>query len=269
MSGYEVVWNGVSSTTIPELVCGKITRRLLGDHRGSLVSIPGRSGAWFFPEERGRRIITIECFIEAESGSFPTGRRDAVTAVADWLDINTQSVLILGDQPDVFYRAILTDPPDVDEWRDLGVFTLEFSAEPYSFDLSPTSYLWSATNTVDLVHDFDLTSTVFPVIEVTPTNGASITGFTLTVNDVALVYANPVAVSTTVTINAIAMAIMAGTSEDINLTGAYDPIDLIMTNVSGVFPYLLKGSNTLDITKLGGDSTTFDVNIIYRKQYRK
>lgn len=268
MSGYEVTWNGVSSTTIPQLICGRITRKLLGGHRGSFVEIPGRDGSTYFPEERGRREITIECAILEPDVAFPAGRRDAVTLVADWLDVNRQCKLILGDATGVYYNAVLAEPPDVDEWREAGIFDLTFLAEPYAYGTAVTTNTLALTSGVADNEDFGVNLPVFPVIEITPTNGASITGFTLTVGENTLTYNTLLATGDTVTINAIAMSVLAGSSNDTYLTGAYDPIDLVMAGVTGTFPILMPDFQDVTITKLGGTATTFSVKFYYRNRYR-
>lgn len=266
----EVTWNEISSTTIPGLVCGKVTRPLIGGHRGTFKEIPGRDSSWYFPEERGRRRITIECHVmsQTESPSFPTGRRDQVTAVADWVDINQQAKLILGDEPTVYYNAVLVDPPDVDEWREAGIFDLTFEAEAYSYDLTPTEVTWEAVDDLPETIDFDILAPVYPVIEVTPTNGTSSTGFTLSVGGDILTYAGTVLVNNTVTINGIALVVLAGSNDDVNLTGAYNPINSLMGSVSGQFPILVPGNQEFELVS-SGTSTTFDVVITYRKRYRR
>jgi predicted phage tail component-like protein len=263
-----VTWNAVSSATIPELTCGKVTRQLIGEHRGKFVTIPGRPGSHYFPEERGRRKITIECFIMAADSSFPAGRRDAVTEVADWVDINAECQLILSDAPNVYYNAVLVDPPDVDEWRELGTFDLVFEADPYAYDNTGSSHLFAMESGVEQSYDFGLSAQTWPIIEVTPTNGTTTTGFTLEVSGQTFTYDAIVSTGDTVTINAISMAVLAGTSNDVNITGAYDPVDLLMSGVSGTFPLLIPGSNDITITSLGGTADEFDVNFIYRKRYR-
>ena len=265
MSGHEVIWNDVSSTSIPELVCGQITRSLVGAHRGTFVDIPGKDSGWYFPEERGRRMITIDCHVMAESFA---DRRDAVTAVADWLDLNQQARLVLGDEPTVYYNAVLMDPPDVKEWREAGIFELKFSVEAYSYDLDATGYLWEAVNDTPEVVDFGLTAPTLPIIEITPTNGVSSLGFSLWVGGDILFYDGIVLAGETVTINGIALVVLAGSNDDTNLTGVYNPIDSLMGAVSGTFPTLLPGGQTLQIISTGL-STEFDVNFSYRKRYRR
>ena len=267
MSGYEVTWAGVSSTTIPQLVCGKITRKMLGSHRGTFVDVPGRFGSWYFTEERGRRQITIECFIEAANSSVPAGRRDAVTAVADWLDTNRESTLILGDDPLVFYNAVLVDIPDVDEWREVGIFDLTFSTEPYSYGLSPTVEVFNLATGVGDTFDFDLLAPTYPVIEVKNTSGSSVAGFTFTLGGRSIEYGDTMVDDEVVTINSIGVAVLAGASDDTNLTGAYEVGDLAMTQVTGQFPILRPDINSFGIVSTA--ASTFEVTIRYRKRFRK
>ena len=265
MAGYEVTWNEVSSTTIPEFVVEKITRGLFGTHRGSFVDIPGRAGSWYFPDQRGRRRIMMECYILATG--FPAPRRDALTRVADWLDIGAEARLILGDDPTVYYNAVLTDPPDVNEWRQLGRFQLEFVAEPYSYDLDATSETYEVDNDEEWTDNFDLLSATYPIIEVTNRSGSTKTGFTLTVNGSTINYVGSIADDATVTINSIGMAVLAGANDDVMLTGVYEPTDMLMTGVTGSFPILQQGVNSFEINAepVGG---SFEVQVTYRKRYR-
>jgi len=269
MSGYEIIWDGISSTTIPQFCCQKITRQILGNSRGTFVEIPGRSGSWFFPEQPGRRKIILECFVLEEEVAFPTGRRDAVTLVADWLEIGRQGKLILGDDPTVFHNAVLIDPPDVDEWRSLATFELTFTAESYGYAINSSSWSYSAASGSVQNHDFSLLVPTYPIVEITPTGGSSITGFTLSLNGKILTYNTVLTTGSTVNVNSLAMSVLAGTSDDVNLTGAYDPLEMLMSGVTGSFPFLQVGTNEITVTKLGGDATGFTVNIIYRYRYRK
>lgn len=268
MSGIEVIWNGVSSTTIPEFVCGNPIRSLLGVSRGSFVEIPGRAGSWYFGEQRGRRKIVLPCFVLSET--FPTARRDALTAVADWLDLTVQAKLILGDEPTVYYDAVLLSAPDVQEWREKGgMFDLEFSVEPYSNEIDVTSYSVNPTSGVLFTHDFNLGLPTRPIIEVTPTDGVSISGFTLQINDRTIQYGSVLGTGTTVTINGLGLAVLSGTNDDSNVTGTYDPAVRLMSQVTGQFPLLDPGVNSVTFTKLGGDATAFTINVYYRRQFRK
>lgn len=266
MAGVEITWNGTSSTTIPELVFQNPTRQLLGNHRGNFLSIPGRRGSWYFPEYRDRRSIKVPGFIMADS--FPVGRRDAVTALANWLDVDIEARLILGDQPDVYYEAVLGDVGDTDEWRELGTFEIEFLVQPFSFALTASSIEFTHGVTLNTAFDPDLLAPAYPVIEITPTNG-TITQFSFGLNGNSISFEGLVNSGQKITINSIAAIVQQGPNTDTELTGAYDPAQLAMSGVGGVFPYLQEGTNTINWYRDAGTATTFHTEIFYRKAYRK
>lgn len=262
----ELVWNGISSTAIPEFSCLKITRQLLGGYRGTSVAVPGRPGAWHFPEQRGRRLLTMECAVLVEE--FPTDRRDALTAVADWLDINTEAPLVCGDEPEVYYSAVLLEPPDVNEWRQLGgVFELQFECDPYSYDLN--SSLEEFTQNIDdeWSHNFGLLVPTYPVIEITNNGPNNIEGLFFKIQGITINVTATLAVGEVMTINSLGMAVTGVANDDVNLTGYYDPTLLTMSGVYGEFPILVPGVNNFEIE--AEQVSEVLVRIFYRKRYRR
>lgn len=262
----EVVWNGVSSLDIPGFVIGKVTRRLIGEPRGTLRTVPGREGAWFFPEKRGMRQITMECFVEVDS--YPTERRDAITAVADWYDVELQGRLVISDEPDVYYDAVVAETPDPDEWRETGVFDLSFLVQPYSNDLDTSTHVATGDNAFTDSWDPDLVVPVYPVIEITPTTG-TLDGFELSWNGETIIWAGTCPEGSTVTINSISAVVLLGESGDSMLVGAYDAAELAMAGVYGKFPTLLPGTNGMIFERTAGTATAVTIQTTYRKRYRK
>lgn len=263
MSATKVVtWNGTASSSIPELVIGKVTRRMIGNVRGSYVSVAGREGAWFFPEKRGVREITMECFVAAES--YPTDRRDAITAVADWLDVEVEAALSLSDEPGVYYMATLAETPSPDEWRELGTFEINFLAQPYSLDNTISSEVQSGDANFLFSFDPGLDIPVYPVIQITPNNGTIVD---LEFGD--LLFAGSIPNGQTLTINSISATVTSGVSVDVEVTGAYDPQNMVMNGVSGVFPTLVPGPNSFSVVNSAGTATDITVEMTYRKRYRK
>jgi phage-related protein len=198
------------------------------------------------------------------ANTWPTARRDAVTEVADWLDVGDQAALILGDNPDFYYNAVLTDPPDVDEWREVGRFELVFEAEPYSYDINPTGVEFNKVTGNSWTQDFGLISAVYPIIEVENSSGGALPDFALTIGGATINYVGSIADDGVVTINSIGMAVLVGANDDVNLTGVYEPTDLIMSGVTGSFPILQPGVNSLSI-----DSSTPGASVVVRVFYRK
>jgi phage-related protein len=266
MAGVEIIWNAVSSTTIPELVFSNPVRQMLGDHRGSFQEVPGRRGSWYFPEVRGRRLITVPGFIQVDS--FPTARRDAVLAVADWLDVDIEARLVLGDDPGFYYEAVLGDCGDVTEWRDVGEFEFQWHASPFAYELEGSEVELSATNNYNTAFDPDIFTPLNAVIEVTPTNG-TLTDFDLGMNGESLSWQGNLLSGSTLTINGISTVVTLGSNTDTELTGAYDVNDLDMAGVMGRFPSLIPGVNTFNFHVNTGTATAITVVIHYRKAYRR
>jgi phage-related protein len=214
------------------------------------------------------RTITLDCVIVADSFD---DRRDAVEAVADWLDTDTQDQLWLSDRPDRYWVAKLGEPPDVDEWRLKSQFKLPFVCEPYAYAVATSSHtasatgggLWSQTWTVpDGV-------AAWPVVEVTPLDG-DLDGFTFTLNGVSLTYAGTVTSGTTITISSISAVLYEGQNADVELTGAleYDGID--MADVDGDFGQIEPGSNTIGFLADGATTATLiEIDVSWRRRYRQ
>jgi|SRR5690606_1893863 len=262
-----ITWNGVASTTISGLVIGQVTRSLVGEVQGTHVKIPGKPGSTYFPQSRGRRTISVDCFVEASTAA---ARRTAVDAVAAWLDVEVQAELYISDEAGVYYEAVLETSPDVDEWREFGVFTLVWKVNPYALDTNVDTESW--TSGVNTTHNWDpgLDVWVEPIIEITPTNG-TLTGFTLTANtDYVMSWTGLVADDDTLTINGIAKVVLGAPNSDVDLTGTFDLNDLVLSGFLGKFPILIApGVNTITFLKLSGTATSFDIVVTYRKRYRR
>lgn len=261
-----IVWDSLSSTSVPGLTIGQVTRQLLGEDRGTFVEVPGRAGSWHFSEKRGRRKITVEMFILADTIA---ERGDAVEALADWLDVTEEAILTISDNPDRFYRGVLMAPPEIDEWRELaGPFEIEWSVDPYSYDNSISSETWTSDADDTHVWDPSIEMIVYPVIEITPNNG-TILEFDLTANSRVLSFTGTIPDDTTIVINSITPMVTTGVNTDTQLTGAYNPANVFLAGFTGEFPELIPGSNSIRLQVLDGTATNITVTVKYRKQYRR
>lgn len=262
----EIIWNGISSTTVPSVEFTNPVRQFLGTHRGSFLDIPGRRGSWYYPDARGRRTITVPGWVLTDT--FPADRRDALAALANWLDVDIEARLILGDDPDYYYEAVLGDCGDLTEWRQAGQFELQWMANPYAFALLSSLVSLSATDSYATSFDPDILTPLAPVIEITPTNG-TLTDFDINLNGSSISYVGSVLDDDTLTINGISVVVTQGPSIDTELTGAFNPADLDLSGVSGAFPTLFPGSNTLSFHVNAGTATAITIDIHYRKAYRR
>lgn len=243
-------FDSVSSSTIAELNVLRVRRPLTGDRRDNYVDVPGRDGFWLFEEKAGRRLITIELDVGATSFA---ARRAAVIAVADLLDRPGLARLIIDDEPAVFHRCRLASAPDPDEWLNGATFSVEFVAEPYALALTPTTQAWTATSAV--AHTFTPTDTVDAEFELEVTaNGGTVTSLTAVVNGETLTYALGALGLTTgqvLTISSIGYVVTRGTSGDPNLDGTFVPANLDMATVSGDFGKIIRGLNSITLTRTG------------------
>jgi predicted phage tail component-like protein len=261
-------FDGVSSTTIPELLVKRVRRPLVAARRDEFVKIPGREGFWLFPEQAGSRTLTIELDILADSFE---DRRAAVIALADLFDSPEELAnLIVDDEPDRFHRCRLSSDPDPEEWLNHAEASIDLIAEPYAYALTPSVETFSAISSGS-AQAFSVPDTVYgiPEIEVTA-NAGTVTSLVVELNGYTLTYglgATGLTAGQTLTISTIGYVVTRGTSGDPNLVGDFVPANLDMATVSGDFGYIAGGSNALRVTRTG-TAVSLDVLVRWRRRSR-
>jgi len=261
----DLTLNGLAlSDAVPAAVVLSVERQLLGGRRNVRVDIPGRIGTLSFPDHAGDRLITVEVDIQAASFAL---RRAAVVDLAGWVDLDAPANLVVDDQPDRYWKAMLDSSPDVLERLLSASAELIFRAEPYAYATTPSTEQLALSGTPDTAtFDVDDELVADPIIELTPTNG-TITSFTLELNGYALTWSGLIGDDDTLTISSVSHTVTTGTNDDVNLTGAYDPAAVSMAIVTGEFPTIEPGTNTLELTWTG-TATAVTVDITWRRRYR-
>lgn len=197
------------------------------------------------------------------------GRGATVEALADWLDVGEVANLQISDHPDRFYRGVLISSPEIDEWRELaGPFEMEWSVDPYAYDNTVSTRTWTSDGTATETWAAGLLINSFPVITIQPTNG-TLTNIDLEVNGSTLSYVGTIPDDTIVVVNSISPIITTGVMTDTELTGAYNTANVFVAGFTGDFPELIPGSNSVRLIKNSGTATAIDINVYYRKQYRR
>lgn len=266
MIGTLVTLNGTtSSSAVPELEVVYVKRQLLGERRDVFVDVAGKPGSYAFAEEPGDRYVRIGFDI---AGATFEDRRDAVRRFAEFADTPSGPVpLAFDDEPGRYSEAVLVSGLDVEEWLVRGSGELEYRVGPYSLDDtattqtlllsgSPDSDSWAAADEI----------IAYPIIELTPTNG-TLLSFSLEMNGDILTWAGLVLGDNTLTISSISATVTSGANVDVNLTGTFNVTDLEMSDVDGVFPLIVPGSNTLALTWTG-TATNITVDVTWRRRYR-
>jgi predicted phage tail component-like protein len=258
---------GTSSTTIPEIEVLRVRRPLVARRRDDYVEVSGRPGFWLFEEEPGARRITLELQILGDSFE---ARRAAVIALADLLDQPGISKLVVDDEPDRFHRCRLASDPDPEEWLShTGAFSVDLVAQPYSEAETISDETFTITSSTPATFEAPDKVEGLPIVTVRA-NGGTITGFSLTVNGETLTYGDTLSAGQTVTISTLAYVVTDGAPSSIAdaLEGIFNPAALDMASVSGDFPYVVPGTNSVALVRAGGSSTSATVEISWRRRSR-
>lgn len=262
----DISLNGVAlSTAVPEAIVLVIERPLVGKRRHETVDAPGRAGSWTFNEEPGDRVLSVDLDLQGDSFD---DRRDAVRRLADWCDLGAVAAFIADDEPDRYHSVLLDDDTNPAEWLVRATITLRFRAGPYALALAPTTEELTITDghltaVLNVPGDVDAEA----VFEIDPNGNGYIDGFTLTVNDDMLTVLGPFGADQIVTVSAISDTVTVGPSGDELLTGAFNPADISMGQVSGRFPVLVPGDNDIALD-MEATATPALLRIIWRRRYR-
>lgn len=262
----DVTLNGVAlSTAVPTAQVLRPARHLVGKRRHRTADIPGRDGPWIFPERPGAGAVELDIAIDADTFA---DRRAAVSALADWCDLDDVAALIIADLPDRYYDAILDTDPTPSEWLNAAEVTLKFLTGPFALAVSTSSEAITATGAPADSGSFSIDDELAaePVIEVTAVGG-TVTEFSFTLNGDTLTYGGPtIAAGNTITISSIADTVTQGVNGDTMLTGAYTGL-VLLADVAGTFPELAAGTNTWSLT-WQGTATDVVLDISWRRRYR-
>lgn len=246
---------------------GQITRDPIGKPRTVIIEVAGKEGAWMFPQKRGVRKISAEIAVSTVAGE---PLRAAMNALAEWLDIETEAKLQISDDPGIYHMGVVETVSEAVEWNGLTQFTVTWACQPLAYGEDVSLENFSTLSNIPHVWDPGLLTVLYPVIDITPTDG-NMSKFQLQVNGDTLHYNGSLIPSgETVTVNSIIPAVLSGVNNDVNLTGAYDPADLLLEYVQGSFHTLLPGQdNEVNFYLQTGTATDFDINVYYRERFRR
>lgn len=259
-----VTLGGVSSAdACPKLLIRRVDRDILGEQRHELVAVSGRDGSWVFSDAPGNREFTIIGIIRADGIA---AKRTAVHQLSAWLDTGGLTTLAVDDEP-AWYWDVIVDKFPVDDALRYGEVEITFVASAYAnaTTISTESFTGTGTSTSGTFAVNDEV-VAYPVIEITPTNG-TLTSFAFGLNDDSLSWAGLLADDTTLTLSALSDTVTLGVNTDVNLTGAFNPGDVRMVDVSGTFFLIVAGLNTYSLSWTG-TATSVDVSIQWRRRYR-
>lgn len=259
--GYTVTYDGVASTSLDGFMCHEVSRGLLAARRTAFEDVPGREGAFLFPEQPGMRAMSIDCSVLVDS--FPVDRREAVRKVASWYNKETMRKLSISDEPGFYEMAIPAAAPDVTEWRQRGAFELPFLCEPYTYETALRNHNQTAgTASVDITINNPGDVWTPLIVQITAA-GASATQ-SITINGRTWARATAMTTGQFVTFNTRAGVITNVANTDTDLQGLFNANQVSMATATGRPPFLAPGNNTLTVAAA---HTGYTVNVWWRGRF--
>lgn len=115
-----------------------ILRPILPAITARTLSIPTRPGLYYIGSEMGAREIQIE--ISLDSMTSMEAVRQQIRTIAAWLNpLRGERRLILDDEPDKYYNAVLSSDTDFEQIKTFGKGKLTFlCADPFAYALDET-----------------------------------------------------------------------------------------------------------------------------------
>ncbi|PTY76927.1 hypothetical protein B5V89_16495 [Heyndrickxia sporothermodurans] len=152
----------------------KITRSILPPREISTLTVPSRHGAYFTGARYGIRKIDIELTV---FGNSPVEYMNIIRFFAYSLDIEEPTELIISDEPDKQYFAILSGDTDMlDELMRIGKGTLTFLCpDPFAYSTTEKTFVPDADNI--FLFNNEGTTTTFPKFNVNFQNDATFVSF--------------------------------------------------------------------------------------------
>jgi predicted phage tail component-like protein len=262
-----ITYGGVDlDDAVPEAVVVGVVRKLAGDRRYVFVDVPGRPGSVFYPEQSGDRTVQVSVHILADTFE---DRRDAVRRLSLWAMRPEMLPLIVDDEPDRYELAVVTTSPDVDERVNYAAVTLEFRCGPYALASAVSDELETCASGTPVQFVFPDDVDAEPTVEV-KVNGAAgvvavnVDGRTLT-NTATFVTNDTFTISTPGYV-VVDVAIGDDADADAYLDGIFDPDDVAMAGVAGLFPVLRVGGGLVTVTT--DTAVSCDVRIRWRERFQ-
>jgi predicted phage tail component-like protein len=258
--------DGVGIATVADVDVLDVVRPFLPAPRDVRIDVPGRAGSLVYDEEPGDRELAVRC---AYVASDLADRRSTIQDLAVFLYGTATQKIIVSDEPDRYWRGRLSVGPTPREILVLAEFALVWIVEPFALGVSvstvtKTQTVAGAFGPASFTGGGDVKTP--PSIKVTAGASGMVGGFVLNVNGTLLTYASNLAAFEPVTVSTVSSLVLSSLGVDADLTGAFDPDDVAMRDVSGDFGDIEPGSNLITITP-AGSSNGASVSIDYRKRF--
>ena len=261
-------WDGVDLSTVGDFEVLDVIRPILPSPRDVRIDVPGRAGSWLYVEEPGDRELIVDL---AYIGTDFADKRTKIQDFASWIYSADAAKLIVDDEADRYWRARLSESPTPREIMTLAEFSVRWIVEPFALATVVSTQTDAQGGTPGVFGPAAFAGggdvPTPPSIEVTAGASGMVGGFTLNVNGTELVYGSDLSALEVITLSSVSSLVFSAIGVDVELTGAFDPDDVDMRDISGDFGDVISGSgNSITVTP-ADSSTGASVSIDYRKRY--
>lgn len=118
---YEVIYNEVPLHNYFDIL--KVTKRVLPKRTNFTKDIPSKHGLTYLGYKYEPKEITLECLINADNNQ---DLAEIIEYIAFILDVKNPSKLIISDNPNKYYLAVINDTDTIEQIRYNGKFNLVF-----------------------------------------------------------------------------------------------------------------------------------------------
>jgi predicted phage tail component-like protein len=207
----------------------RIRKPILPEFQDHRETIPGLDGTILYPQPFESKPIEIDCLLQ-HADRYNKYVENRLLAK---LYSREEQKLITSDEPDVFYLGKLSGNFTPDPHKTLSSFTLSFTCQPFAYSLNKKVMSFTK-NSADL---FTVTSdgTAYSEFKLTLTPQITVENVNIRVGHAVLVYGEEVAAGESLVI-------------DTDAAEAFIDGENVTINLSGEFPVLCPGENTIQIT---------------------
>jgi predicted phage tail component-like protein len=170
------------------LLINKTHRPLTPKLEGTFLKVPKRAGAYYFGKSTDMRNIAFDFTIMADSQQDLWKKAEWLT---NWLITEEPAELVINDEPDRIYYALLMDETELNDIAAMGAGTINFVCpDPFKYG---SEYTQDLTANPTILNDGN--AEIFPIIEATFTENA--THFAIVTEDKTFLVGKPEDVEST------------------------------------------------------------------------
>jgi predicted phage tail component-like protein len=236
----DFIYNGRAGVDEGIVLVRNIRRDILPPIQSRMIKLSGRHGAYYFGRTYEERSIAVDVVL---SGVSHQSLRDRVRSLASWLNSDDVQQLIITDEPDKYYKAVVFGKTDLEQLVAEGEGTIFFLCpDPFAYAITPQTVTMT---TSPLAHTQAGTAPADPLLRLQGVStGAGGQQISIAIGGQTVTYRGALATGDWLEIDCQAKTVF-------RVVGATRTRVLALLE-RPVFPQFAPGINTITITAAGG-----------------